>query len=361
MILPPMQPVPAVKQRNEHPAPTYKITIDGSDISGVIRPRLISLNIIDNRGFEADTVDLSLDDTDGALALPRKGATMQVWLGWRDQPLVDKGTYTIDELEHSGAPDTLSIRGKAADLRGSLNKQREQSYHEQTLADMLETIAARNQLELSVDDDWGQELLPHTDQQNESDAAFLSRLAKDYDAIATVKAGKLLFIKAGQSKSAGGAALPAVLINRQSGDGHRFAVADRNAYSGVIAYWQDNKSGKKDSVEVNGQQDGEDKEGVLTGSEDNVKVLRHVYASKRNAQRAARAQWDKLQRGVAEFSVTLALGRPELFPELPVKVQGFKPQIDQLPWLLTRVTHNLSDNGYTNSLELEVKNDELQE
>ncbi|MDP5291830.1 hypothetical protein Q9290_05940 [Oceanimonas sp. CHS3-5] len=63
---------------------------------------------------------------------------------------------------------------------------------------------------------------------------------------------------------------------------------------------------------------------------------------------------------MAQFSITLAKGRPELFPELPATVVGFKPQIDALPWLLTKVTHNLSDSGYTNQLELEVKADEEQ-
>lgn len=193
---------PTRQKAGEHPAPTYRITIDGEDISRRIRPRLINLTITDNRGFEADTVDLTLDDSDGKLALPRKGATMQVWLGWRSDPMVNKGTYTIDELEHSGAPDQLSIRGKAADLRGSLNKSREQSYHDQTLGDILTAIAGRNGVALTANPDWAGELLPHTDQQNESDAAFLSRLAKDFDAIATIKQGTLMFVKAGLGQSA---------------------------------------------------------------------------------------------------------------------------------------------------------------
>ena len=353
---------PSTQQR-EHPAPAYKITIEGKDISATIRPRLISLNLTDNRGFDADTVDLQLDDADGQLTLPRKGAKMQVWLGWSGESLVDKGMFTIDEMEHSGAPDQLSIRGKAADLRGSLNQQREQSYHEQTLANILATIAGRNQLKLSVDNNWGQELLPHTDQQNESDVAFITRLAKDYDAIATIKQGKLLFIPAGQGKSAGGTPLPSCTLTRQSGDSHRFSIADRDTYAGVVAFWQNNKGGKKEQVEVNATTPAEKEAGqepdVFAGDSDNIKTLRHVYASKRNAQRAARAEWDKLQRGVAKFSITLAKGRPELFPELPVKVMGFKPQIDQSPWLLTHVTHNITDNGYTNGLELEVKTDEI--
>lgn len=71
--------------------------------------------------------------------------------------------------------------------------------------------------------------------------------------------------------------------------------------------------------------------------------------------RVARAEWEKLQRGVAEFQITLAKGRPKLYPE------GFKPQIDEADWLLTQVVHDLTDQGYTNHLQLEVKLKELPE
>ncbi|MEN3802094.1 hypothetical protein ABDZ32_16085 [Aeromonas veronii] len=100
---------------------------------------------------------------------------------------------------------------------------------------------------------------------------------------------------------------------------------------------------------------------LLVGDIENVKELRHVYASQSNAMRAARAEWEKLQRGVAEFQITLAKGRPELYPEQPTTVRGFKPQIDEADWLLTQVVHDLTDQGYTNRLQLEVKLAELPE
>ncbi|HHQ4533278.1 TPA: hypothetical protein ACSP8B_002304 [Aeromonas veronii] len=100
---------------------------------------------------------------------------------------------------------------------------------------------------------------------------------------------------------------------------------------------------------------------LLVGDSENVKELRHVYASQSNAMRAARAEWGKLQRGVAEFQITLAKGRPELYPEQPTTVRGFKPQIDEADWLLTQVVHDLTDQGYNNRLQLEVKLEELPE
>nr|ELR5072568.1 hypothetical protein [Providencia stuartii] len=81
---------------------------------------------------------------------------------------------------------------------------------------------------------------------------------------------------------------------------------------------------------------------------------------KENAARAAKANWEKIQRGVASFSIQLAVGRADLYPEMPVTVSGFKPEIDNADWTLTRVVHSLNDSGFTSALELEVKISDLE-
>jgi phage protein D len=72
-------------------------------------------------------------------------------------------------------------------------------------------------------------------------------------------------------------------------------------------------------------------------------------------------QWERLQRGAATFSIQLAKGRAELYTEMPVKVSGFKQQIDAGGCIITTLTHSLSaDSGFTTSIELEVKIDALE-
>ncbi|MCA6222259.1 hypothetical protein [Photorhabdus antumapuensis] len=73
------------------------------------------------------------------------------------------------------------------------------------------------------------------------------------------------------------------------------------------------------------------------------------------AERSAKAEWEKIQRGVASFSIRLAKGRPELLPEMKIRVSGFKPEIDVADWTLVTVTYTLDDRGLTSSLQLEVK------
>src|SRR5690606_32025641 len=108
-----------------------------------------------------------------------------------------------------------------------------------------------------------------------------TRLAGDHDAISSVKAGHLLMMPVGASKSASGIDLPHITLTRRDGDGHRWMEADRDAYTGVRAhYYDDNSAERLDAI---------------IGTDDNIKTLRHVYTDQQSALQAARAEWQRLQ------------------------------------------------------------------
>lgn len=319
-------------------SPSYHLVVDGKDITPTVKPRLISLKLEEARGDTADQLEITLSDHDGALKLQRKGVKVELQLGWADSELVDKGLFIVDEAEHSGAPDVLTIRAKAADMKQSLKARRDQSWHGKTLGDILRTIAARHSLSASVAAQLASVAIAHID-QTESDMNFVTRLAKRYDAVATVKKGALLFLPISGSSTASGARLPTVAITRASGDRHQFSQTDRDSYTGVRAYWHD---GAKAS-----------RKGAVVGSKTNLKSLPDTYASEAAALSAAKAEWQRIKRGLATFKLTLAVGMPELVPQSPISVQGFKPEIDSTQWLAVRVSHQLDDSGLTTEIECE--------
>lgn len=351
--------------------PDFQVTLEGKDVTANLAERLISLTLTDNRGFEADQLDIVLDDTDGKIDLPRRGVQLKLALGWKGQPLISKGLYTVDDIEHSGAPDRLTLRGRSADFRQTLNTKREKSWHDTTIETIVRELADRHKLKVALDAQMAKEAVSHIDQTNESDGSFLMRLAKQHGAIASVKGGNLLFIRQGMGKNASGIALPPITITRSAGDSHQFSIADRDAYTGVIASWLHTREpAKKETVKVKRRRrksratkkkEPEAKQGdYLIGTDENVLVLSRTYANRSNAERAAKMHWQRLQRGVASFSMTLAYGRAELYPEMPVKVSGFKLQIDAAEWIITTVTHTIAEGGFTTGIELEVKTSDIE-
>jgi len=75
------------------------------------------------------------------------------------------------------------------------------------------------------------------------------------------------------------------------------------------------------------------------------------YVTEVNALGAARSEWQRIQRGLAEFELTL--GRADISPETPVTAQGYKPEINATPWIIDEVTHNFTARGYTCSIRME--------
>lgn len=328
---------------SEVPKAIWRVTLDGADLTDRLKPRLMDFRVTSCRGDAADQLDLRLDDADGKLAIPPRGAVLRVWLGWEGEGLTDMGTFTVDEVEHSGSPDQLSIRGRSVQMKTAIRQLREQSYSGLTVGSIVEQLAGRNGLVPRCHAALTSLIVDHIDQTNESDLNFLTRLGRKYDALATIKADALLFSPIGQGQTPSGKSLPTVTIRRLSGDDHRWHEADRGAYGGVRAMYDRNATGEKSSV-LAGNDDGQ-----------GVKTLRHTYATKANATRAVRSEYQKMERGMSSFEMWLARGRPDIYPEMAVSVSGFKPQIDSATWIVVKIEHVLAEQGLVSHIELELR------
>lgn len=364
-----------------HLTPVAKLTINGKPFNTDALSRIISISLTDKSGFEADELTVSLSDHDGKLALPPKSAEITIALGYIETGVVDKGSYKITEISWSGAPDTLHITAQSADTSDRFSEAKEKSWHKTSLKEIIESIAAANGYTPIIGKAYQDEKIDHIDQSNESDAAFLSRLAERYDAIATVKHGRLLFVSSGEATTAGGQPLPTIRITRNSGDQYTFRYSSTESYNAVRAYYIDKQTGKKHEVVITEdnydpvkktvtttkkyktkRKDGkthktttkevtEIKQADTTGKK--IKTLRHTYQSPKTAATGARAAYKKLKRGAMEFDISLAVGRPDVAPESPVTLQGFKPEIDAEKWVGKETTHTLDSNGLTTAVKLQ--------
>lgn len=364
-----------------HLTPVAKLSINGKPFNTDALSRIISISLTDKSGFEADELTVSLSDHDGKLALPPKSAEITIALGYIETGIVDKGSYKITEVSWSGAPDTLHITAQSADTSDRFSEAKEKSWHKTSLKEIIESIAAANGYTPIIGKAYQDEKIEHIDQSNESDAAFLSRLAERYDAIATVKHGRLLFVSSGEATTASGQPLPTIRITRNSGDQYTFRYSNTESYNAVRAYYIDKQTGKKHEVVITEdnydpvkktvtttkkyktkRKDGkthktttkevtEIKQADTTGKK--IKTLRHTYQSPKTAATGARAAYKKLKRGAMEFDISLAVGRPDVAPESPVTLQGFKPEIDAEKWVGKETVHTLDGNGLTTAVKLQ--------
>ncbi len=350
---------PRLKRAAAHLTPIWRITVNGKNVSDRIAPRFVSLVITDDRQNDADEIELVVSDHDGAVELPDSGDTIEVSIGWLAEPsaapyrqltseemgfpvgLVEKGKYTVQAVGHRGTPDEIIIRARAANLLDGLRSLRNQSWHDTTVAAIVKSVAKRNGIEAVVAKEIASRKVKHADQLGESDASFLRRLAQTYDCICTVKNGKLLFSQARLSRTPSGRELAPVVITRMDGDQHNWNRSDRDAYSGVKAWWNNIKTGHRSSV--------------LAGVSGRAKELRTTFASQEDALAAARAEWLRIQRGIFEFDITLAYGRADITPQRPARVVGFKRQIDETPWIITKLRHSIESGGYTTHITLETE------
>ncbi|MCA4821983.1 MAG: phage late control D family protein [Serratia rubidaea] len=359
-------------------APDFIITLDDKDITASIAPRLISLTLKDVSGFAADSLSITLDDSDGQLIMPRRGALLTLYIGWQGSALFGHGSFVIDTITHTGAPDQLTISANSADFRRSLNQLRSQSYSDIELGDIIKQISERNQLRApNVDAEISTITIPHIDQTNESDLQFLVRLATLNGAKVSIRFQKISFSKPGAGGVSNGQPLPVSVLTRNDGDRHTFNIADKNAYTGVSAVWlnTDNPDEASKKIRLDRQLSGAQKtasasppatsnaqkspNNYLLGAADNVFNIPKLFRDKNAAMRGAEAVLKRIQQGLAKFTINLAIGRPDLVPDTPIIVRGFKSQIDSQRWLINAITHNLSSSGYTCTLDLQVMLDDV--
>lgn len=320
------------------PKAAWKATLDGKDLTDTVAPRLISLTLSEKRGDEADQLDIVLHDADGRLALPKTGVTLKISLGWKQGTglptgLVDKGSYKVDEASWSGPPDQVTIRARSADLTDALRVRRERSFIGKTVKHIVSAIAADNGLTPSIEAALGAKTIPALGPGAKSDAALLRALGKRFDAVATIKAGTLIFAPIGSGKTASGKQLPTETIDRSQTVKIEYQRVERDNYDGVEASWHDKTTGQRNTL--NSGHTGKGK----------AKRLRKVYASQADAQHAADAEAKRTNRAKFRCIVELIYGRPDIFPERPVKLTGVKDEIAAHDWIVAEAEHGMDGQG----------------
>lgn len=320
-----------------------RLTLDGKDMADKVNPRLVELTLTEKRSGEADELSVTLQNADGKLELPEPGKVIALALGWTSGDdvaagLVDKGRFTVDEVEAGGPPDQIRIRARSADLGGDYRKRRTKTWKDTTLGTVLQDIAGRHGITAQVHPDLAGKEIKALDQHGKSDMALVKDLGSRYDAVATWKDRKLIFMPVGSETTASGKAMPGLTLTRRMGWTWNFTHAQRDENDGVEAEWHDQAAGRRKKHSTGGK---------------NPKRLKRVYASEADAKQAAEAEKKKRARGGYRFEYDLALADCSIQPNRKVSLSGWNSKIDGIKWLVESVETNMGSNGLRQRVILE--------
>lgn len=321
--------------------PQIEVTIDGNAVAGAFYERLVSITIVDKEEAGADTVDIELnDDPDSFLAIPRKGAIIDVRLGYGS--LRSLGQFTVDKVSVKCLPYSMQISGKSADLRkGKLKERQERSWDKKKVKDIVGEIAGESGLSAAVDSEIGDHEYEWFAQQDESNIHFLRRLAERHNALFNIKNGRLIFAKRGSGNSAAGTFVGSVVVSPQVivEGSCSFEANDRTKYNKVVAYYQDSDTAKRVEIEADGDEDG-----------DSVFRIPEPFSSVGEADKAAQARAKDLKRGEGAASVTV-IGDTAITAGAPLLFSGVRPGLDGAPYIIDTATHTFSKGqGYTTQI-----------
>lgn len=173
--------------------PAFTLLYNNKAATHDIAESMIDASYVDHLSAEADELSITLDDPDRLWMsdwYPEKGATLMFSIGYEGEPLLDCGTFEIDEITVSDAPNTVQIRALSAGVSEQLRTIKHVAYDDKTLDEIILSVA--DQLSYSVEGKI-EPLRIERITQKETDLAFIKRLAITYGYVVKVVGKRLIF------------------------------------------------------------------------------------------------------------------------------------------------------------------------
>lgn len=168
-----------------------QVTYNSKDISEALAQYLISASYTDNLSGQVDDISLTLEDKAGLWQsdwMPVKGATLDIilctynWQGLYDGEFdTTLGTFEVDEIEMTSAPDVVNIKavavsiGDDSTLRSTM---RSKTWENISVRKVANDIAWENGLKLFWDCD-DNPYIDKLEQNDESDLSVLQKVCDD--------------------------------------------------------------------------------------------------------------------------------------------------------------------------------------
>jgi uncharacterized protein len=176
--------------------PQWVITYQGVNVTTDISHMVTSITYLDRLDGASGAVEIELEDHEKLWQgpwEPTEGDQVNLMIGYAGTSLLPCGDFQVDELSSSGPPDLFHMRCLAAYITPAMRTPNSAGYESQTLTQIASGIASKYGLILIGTSESENLTFARITQRQETDLAFLRRLARAHNYEFTIRGKQLVF------------------------------------------------------------------------------------------------------------------------------------------------------------------------
>jgi len=309
--------------------PSFRLVVNGNDVTSSLKKYILGIEYTDDVDNEADGFTIRFQGE--AFNPPSYKDVLKVWLGYEGD-LWHIGSFSVLKSRIEYETMEVSVTATPVNFSTQIKEKRTTSYENASLNQVLGKIAKRH--DLSVKNSFDDHFFTHKSQSDESDLAFMRRLASEMGATFAIKNDTILFRpkKGGDKESE----LPSFSVDAGRTKDLYLEQLDKTQYSAAKASWQSTKENKVMSVTV--------------GNGSPVLNVHGTFQNEAEARIKAKAKLAEANRGTV---------RGGFEHEGTNIIAGGKVVIKNLPrswgseFSIRQVRHSWNDKGYIVKVEFE--------
>ena len=217
--------------------PAWTLLYQGANVTADISAMVLSITYTDHLGHFSDDLRIELEDRHRKWQgpwFPAQGDLLSLAIGYAGGVMLPCGEFQVDELELSGMPDVFHLRCLAAWITPSIRTPKSVGYENVALPAIAQTVASAHGLTLVSVPPALNVVYARVTQKQETDLAFLRRLANEHNYDFSIRSGKLVFY----ARTALEAKAPAFTISRKDLDRFSFKAMAVGTYSAARVSYQ---------------------------------------------------------------------------------------------------------------------------
>jgi phage protein D len=302
--------------------PVFVLLVNGADVTNKIHANSMSMSYTDNDGDEADSLSITVAGYwDKASFLDK----VELWLGYASSEVWSVGSFTVQKVVVGAFSST--IEATSTNFNGELKEKKNVVHKNKSIKSIVEKIAKKQNLEVKCN---VADKVLYLHQHKESDIHFLTRIAKERNAIFKIKKDLLIFLDRESTNT------QSIAVSECYGDGPTVTFSSRAIYASAEAEFWSSKDNENKTVKV--------------GNGSPVLKVDEHFEDEEEARAVLKSELKR--ENSSKISGRLSIYGMDVVAGNKLKLDGDK-RYEGLIFGIVRVTHTIDGSGFSTGLEFE--------